>query len=100
LHNKSSKKKIPLEMFYEKVSEGLLTSAGTENQTQGENSSIAGRLVGRDHILYRIPATLARVEGTSQCSCHVCAEKSKCQTGKNVKKCTTTCCRKSMLDFV
>jgi hypothetical protein len=50
LHNKSSKKKMSLEIFYEKVTEGLLTSAGTENQTQGQNSSPAGRLVGRDHF--------------------------------------------------
>ena len=94
LHNKSSKKKISLEMFYEKVAEGLLASAGMENGTQGDDNSTAGRLVGRDHFLYRIPATHARVEGTSQRSCRVCAEKSKRQTGKTVKKCTTMYCRK------
>jgi hypothetical protein len=65
LHNKSSKKKISLEMFYEKVAEGLLTSAGMENGTQGDNNSTAGRLVGRDHFLYRTPATHARMEETS-----------------------------------
>ena len=81
-------------MFYEKVAEGLLASAGTENRTQGDNNSTAGRLVGRDHFLYRIPATNARVEGTSQRSCRVCAEKSKRQTGKTVKKCTTMYCKK------
>jgi hypothetical protein len=79
-------------MFHEKVVEGLLASAGTENGTQGDNSS-AGRLVGRDHFLCTIPATHARVEGTSQHSCRVCAEKSKRQTGKTVKKCTTMYCR-------
>jgi len=30
LHNKTSKKKMPLEIFHEKVTEGLLTSAGTK----------------------------------------------------------------------
>jgi hypothetical protein len=30
LHNKSSKEKMSLEIFYEKVAEGLLGSAGTE----------------------------------------------------------------------
>ena len=79
---------------YEKVTEGLLASAGTENGTQGDNNSTACRLVGRDHFLYRIPATHARVEGTSQRSCRMCAEKSKRQTGKTVKKCTTMYCRK------
>jgi hypothetical protein len=52
-------------MFYEKVAEGLLISASMENGTQCDNST-AGTLVGRDHFLYRIPATHARVEGTSQ----------------------------------
>jgi hypothetical protein len=84
--------KISLEMFYEKVTEGLLASAGTENGTQGDNKSAAGRLVGRDHFLYRIPETHATMEGSSQRSCHVCAEKSKRQTGKTAKKCPTMYC--------
>jgi hypothetical protein len=77
------------EIFYEKVAKGLLASAGTEMQVQGQTNSPAGRLVGRDHFLYRIPATHAKVEGTSQRSCYVCAEKTKHQTGKTIKKCTT-----------
>jgi len=71
-----------LEIFYENVAEGLLTSAGTDIQVQGQNSSPAGRTVGRDHFLYRIPATHAKVEGTSQHSYRVCAERNKHQTGK------------------
>ena len=78
------------EIFYEKVAKGLLASAGTEMQVQGQTSSP----VGRDHFLYRIPATHAKVEGTSQRLCCVCAEKSKRQTGKTIKKCTTMYCRK------
>ena len=81
-------------ILYEKVAKGLLTSAGAEIQMQGQTSSPAGRFVGRDHFLYRIPATHAKVEGTSQDSCRVCADRSKCQTGKTVKKCTTMFCRK------
>jgi hypothetical protein len=50
LHNKTSKK-MSLEIFYEKVAEGLFTSAGTDIQVQGQTSSPAGRLVGRDHFL-------------------------------------------------
>jgi len=92
LHNKTSSKKMSLEIFYEKVAEGLLSSAGTEIQVQGQTSSPAGRRVGRDHFLYRIPATRAKVDGTSQHSCHVCAERSKRQTGKTIKKCTTMHC--------
>jgi len=76
LHNKTSKKKMSLEIFYEKAAEGLLTSARTEMQVQGQTSNPAARLVGRDHFLYRIPATHAtKVEGTSQRSCHMCREK-------------------------
>ena len=85
---------MSLEIFYEKVAEGLLASACTEIQVQGQSSSPAGRLVGRDHFLYRIPATHAKLEGKSQRSCRVCAERSKRQTGKSVKKCTTMYCRK------
>ena len=38
--------------------------------------------------------THAKVEETSQHSYHVCAERSKHQTGKTVKKCTTMYCQK------
>ena len=41
---------MSLEIFYEKVAEGLLASACTEIQVQGQSSSPAGRLVGRDHF--------------------------------------------------
>jgi hypothetical protein len=47
---KSSKEKISLEIFYEKVAVGLLASAGMEIQAQDQNSSPASRLVGRDHF--------------------------------------------------
>ena len=94
LYNKASNKQMSLEIFYEKVAEGLLASACTEIQVQGQSSSPAGRLVGRDHFLYRIPATHTKLEGKSQRSCRVCAERSKRQTGKSVKKCTTMYCRK------
>ena len=57
LHNKTSKKNMSLEISYEKVAEGLLVSAGTDIQVQGQTNSPASRLVGRDHFLYRIPVT-------------------------------------------
>jgi len=94
LHNKTSNKKTSLEIFYEKVAKGLLASACMEIQVQGQSCSAAGRLVGRDHFLYRIPATHAKLEGKSQRSCRVCVERSKRQTGKSVKKCTTMYCQK------
>ena len=94
LYKKSSKEKMSLEIFYEKVAEGLLASAGTEIQAVGQTSSPAGRLVGTGHFLYRIPATHGKAEGKVQRSCRVCAEKGKRQTGKTVKKFTTTYCRK------
>jgi hypothetical protein len=52
LHSKSSKKKISLEMSYEKVTGGLVSSAGTDIQEQGQTSIPAGLLVGTDHFLY------------------------------------------------
>jgi hypothetical protein len=94
LHNKTSKKEMLLEIFYKKVAEGLLASAGTEIQVQGQSSSPAGRLLGRDHSVYRIPEKQAKLERKSNCSCHMCGERGKCQTGKTVKKCTTMCCHK------
>jgi hypothetical protein len=77
LHNRSSKEKMSLEIFYEKVAKGLLASAGMEIQVLGQTSSPAGRLVERNHRNHRIPATHARLEGKSQCSCRVSAERSK-----------------------
>jgi hypothetical protein len=68
--------------FYENVAEGLFTSAGTEPQVQGQSSSPAGRLIGKDHFLHRIPVTHAKLKGKSQCSCPMRAERSKRQTGK------------------
>jgi maltodextrin utilization protein YvdJ len=50
LHNKSSKKKMSLQIFYDKVTEGLLASADMEIQALGQTSSPAGRLVGTDHF--------------------------------------------------
>jgi hypothetical protein len=49
LHNKTSKKKLSLEIFYEKFAEGFPASAGTE--MQGQTSSPAGRLVGREFFI-------------------------------------------------
>jgi hypothetical protein len=78
---------MSLEIFYEKV-------AGMDIQEQGQTGSAAGRLLGRDHFLYRIPATHVRLEGKCKRSCCVCAERRKHKTGKTVKKCTTMYCRK------
>ena len=72
---KQARKKCRWKFFYEKVAEGLLASAGMEIQVQGLSSSPAGRLVERDHFLYRIPVTHAKLEGKSQRSCRVCVEK-------------------------
>jgi hypothetical protein len=44
LHNKTNKKKMSLEIFYEKVTEGLVASAGMETQVQGQSSSPAADL--------------------------------------------------------
>jgi hypothetical protein len=50
LHNKTRKKKMLLEIFCKKVAEGLLASAPTEIQVQGQTSS---------------PAKQAKLEGKS-----------------------------------
>jgi hypothetical protein len=79
-------------MFYEKEAKGLIANAWTDIQEQGQTSSPAGRLVGTDHFLYRIPAKHAKPEGKTQRSCRVCSETGKRQTGKTVTKFTTTYC--------
>jgi hypothetical protein len=99
VHNKTSKRKMLLEIFHEKVPKGLLDSAGMEIQVQGQASSPADRFVGRDHSVCRIPATHAKLEGKSRCSCHASAERSKHQTRKTAKKLTTTCCHKCDVGF-
>jgi hypothetical protein len=68
LHNKSSNEKMSLEIFYKKVAKGFLASTDMEIQALGQTSSPAGRLVGTDHFLYRIPVTHAKPEGKTQCS--------------------------------
>jgi len=95
LHTMTCKKKMSLEIFYEKFTEGLPASATMKIQVQGQTSSPGGRLIGRGHSVYRIPSKQAKVEGKSQRPCCVCAERSKRQTGKTVKKSTTTYCWKS-----
>jgi hypothetical protein len=75
LHNKSSKKNMSLEIFYEKFTEGLLASVNMVIQAQGETSSPDGRLVGTDHSIYSIPATHAKLERKSQLSFLMSAEK-------------------------
>jgi hypothetical protein len=84
-------KKCPWKFSTKKVNEGLLANTGIEIQVQIETSSPAGRLVGRDHSVYKIPSKQAKLEGKVQRSRRMCAERSKRQTGKTVKKSTTMC---------
>jgi hypothetical protein len=79
--------------LYEKVAEVLLTSEGTVIQEQGQASGPAGRLVSRDHSIYSIPVTHAKLEGKSQLSFLVSAEK-QAPDQETVKTCTTMYCRK------
>jgi hypothetical protein len=52
----------------------MLASYGTEMQMQGQTSTTAGRLEGRDHSIYSIPATCAKLAGKAQHSFLVSAE--------------------------
>jgi hypothetical protein len=52
----------------------LLAIDGTEMQVQGQTSSTAGRFLVRDHSIYSIPATHAKLAGKSQHSFLVSAE--------------------------
>jgi hypothetical protein len=90
---------MSLETFYEKFTEGLLANEILKIQAQGQTNRPANRLVEREQFIYRIPLTQARLEGKSQCSCRMCAEKSKHQMVKTVKKCTTTYYRKCDVGF-
>jgi hypothetical protein len=85
---------MSLEIFYEKVAEGLVIDAVRKVQAQGQTNRPANRLVGREQFIHRSPVTRATLEGKSQSSSRLCAEKNKLQTGKTVKKWTTTYCRK------
>jgi hypothetical protein len=66
---------MSLEIFYKKFAERLLASASNEIEVQGQPSSPAGRLVGTDNFLCRIPATHAKMEGKCQRSCCMYREK-------------------------
>jgi len=75
LHNKTSKKNISLEVFYERVAEGLLASVRMEIQMQDQTSSPAGRLLGKDHFLYSIPVTCLTGGRISVLMLRVCRDK-------------------------
>jgi hypothetical protein len=77
----------------EKVAEGLVSDAGIEIKEQSQKSS-AGRLMGRDHYAYRIPAKGSKQAGMSQRTCKVCADNAKHHTEKSTKKFTTVYCSK------
>jgi hypothetical protein len=53
----------------------LLASDGMEIQVQDQTISPACRLIGRDHSIYGIPATYAKLSGKSHLSLLVSAEK-------------------------
>ena len=80
--------------FLCQVAIGLLASAGTTFQVHYQTSSPASRLIGRNHYLYRIPVTHAKLEGKSWHSCLMYAERCKHQARKTVKKCTMMYCWK------
>jgi hypothetical protein len=44
----------------------FLASDGTEMQVQGQTSGTAGRLIGRGHSIYSIPATNVKLAGEFQ----------------------------------
>jgi hypothetical protein len=101
LHKKSSKEIMSLEMFYGKVAKGLIASARTDIQEQGQTSNPAGRLdQPTDHFVYRIPATQGRVKGKTQRSCRVSAEKSKARQEKPRKIALRRTAENAILDFV
>jgi hypothetical protein len=58
---------MSLEIFYEKVAEGLLTNAVRKIHAQDSSE--------REHFIFRIPVTHARLEGKSQCACSMCVQR-------------------------
>jgi hypothetical protein len=85
---------MSVEIFYKKFAEGLVIDPIQKVQAQGQTNRPANRLVGREQFIHKIPVTHATLEGKSQRSICLCAEKSKLQTRKTVTKCTTTYYRK------
>jgi hypothetical protein len=71
----------------------LLVSDGMEMQAQGHASSTAGRLVGRDHSIYSIPVTHAKLVGKLSTRFSSVQRRTR-QTRKAVKTCSTIYCRK------
>jgi hypothetical protein len=56
LQNNKNRKNILLEQFNKIIAEGPLSNAGQEIHKQSQ-SIRAGRLIGIDHLPYRIPST-------------------------------------------
>jgi hypothetical protein len=93
LHRIRTKQKFRLCKFLEKVADGLVSDVRAEITKQSWESS-AGRLVGRDHFAFRIPATGSKQSGKTQYRCKVCADRDKHHIGKAIKKFTTVYCHK------
>ena len=91
LHQKQATQKIRLRQFLEKIADGLVAEVGTE-LTQQTQHGPGGRLVGRNHFPFRIPATGTKQKWASQRTCRVCADKAKHETGKTAHKYTTVYC--------
>lgn len=94
IHRKKSRpaEKLRLHKFLQRVAEGLVAEVGQELAVESQQN-MAGRLVGRDHFMNRIPATNSKQKGWSQRTCKVCADKTKYQTGKAAHKYTTFYCK-------
>jgi hypothetical protein len=84
---------MSLEIFYEKIAEGFLASACTKIQVQGQSSSPAGGLVGRDHFYIGFQRHM--LSWREHLSAHVARvrREASARPGK-VKKCTTMYRRK------
>jgi hypothetical protein len=93
LHRIRPKQKFRLYKFLEKVAEGLVSDVGVEIMKQSQESSV-GRLVGRDHFAFRIPAMGSKQSGKTQRTCKVYADRGKLHTGKAIKKFTIVYCHK------
>jgi hypothetical protein len=76
-----------------KVTEGLVYDVRKELIEQLRDTSV-GRLVVKNHYAYKVPAMYSKMKGRLQRTCKVCADISKHQTGKAVKKFTVVYCPK------
>ena len=92
LYKKQTTVKYCMDKFIQKVAEGLVAEMGKDTTIQSSQDT-GGRLLGRHHFPYRIPAS-GKKKGWAQRLFKVCSDRGNQESGKSARQYTTVYCKK------